>query len=400
MKPLRSNSMRIFGNKQLSYLDSSFLEDVYQIMKELNLNFESPVIEQKVEKIKEENFPAYLLLIELNKFLFEHVIKDKQFKGDGFSRIALMQLFLLNPLQFYSNYKQFSKEDIKKTVFKVLNAPRNIFWNWGDNYSITTREVFSLICSHPNGLTKEEIVKIAKNQNIPRVGVLRELKENSFLRKYHFIILESGKYYPFFSPKLSEKSILKAEEGLLRQIGLLNNLLLLEYKMPKYHIDFVMKVLRGAKSLSRVLKEFINYRFHPSNSRIVKILLKTNRKEFSRFTISRVKERFEALKLDGLIEKDNAGYYLTDLGKKLVWKNFIILTSNYVKVLLLEERIVKKGHNYWSVEEYLNFMRRLGLIDLAASGTRIYRLTEKGENMLKGRFDLNLIVEDILWQMA
>lgn len=396
---MKDRSVKMLEPKQLFCLDSSFLEDIEQIMKELNLNSECATIKQKLEKFKKEKFPAYLLMIELNRLLLEYVIKKGQFRN-SYSRLALMQQFLLNPLQFLENYKQFSESKVRKSTLRLLNAPRNVFWNWADDYTFIARQIFSIVSFHPEGLTKEEIIKIASNQKISQTGALRELKENSFLRKHYFIILESGKYYPFFSPKLSKESIAKAEEKLLKQIDITSKLLFVEYKMPKYHIDFVVKVLKGAENLSRILKEFIDQHFHPSDPKIVKILLRTNRKKLSRFTISRVEERFEALKLDGIIEKDDEGFYVTNLGKNLIYKNLIILTLNYSKVMLLEEKIVKKGHSYWDAEKYLEFMKRLGFIISISSNTGIYVLTKKGEDALKRKFDLDVIAEDILWQMA
>jgi len=115
----------------------------------------------------------------------------------------------------------------------------------------------------------------------------------------------------------------------------------------------------------------------------------------SKYMISRMKERFEALESDGLIRLIEDNYFLTDLAKDLIFNNHsIVLSLSFSEILLFEEKIVKKGHEYWDIREYLNHMLRLGLLKkVIQCPDRLFLITPKGKDVLRRGFDPRILLE-------
>ena len=380
--------------KPLSRLDIAFLEDIMNILKKLGINAKSTSMRNRIRKFRNSSFPAYLLFGELNGLLLDKVLK----KVDNITKnipcdIALMQLFILDPLHFSERYLELFKKSIQDFSFSLLNAPKNVFWCWADAYDFTTRKTFKIISSHSEGLTKTEIIQVV-NETDSKIKILKQLRKNSSLKKYNFIILQSGRYYPFFSDQLNKQSLLKARKELRKQVEFTKNLLALEYKMQKYHADVILKFLKGAKSLTSILGSLSDENLEVSNPKIVRALLRTRKTGLSKYMISRMEERFIALQSDGLLQVEKGSYFITDIAKNLIGKGFIIFGSHYADILLFEERIVKKGHNYWNVRKYLDFMMDLRLIESADyPNLPVYKLTQTGLGVLREGVSPHLLIK-------
>jgi hypothetical protein len=380
---------KIMG-KKLSYIDLAFMDDVSNLMVKLDLE-PSTIIKEMLEKYKNAKFPLYLLFLELNEKLFNNVIKNSKWPFD----IALTQLFIFDPLSFSDKYRSVENETIKDFCLSLLSTPKDIFWNWSEKYDPTVRDVFEIVCLHPEGLTLEDIYGKLDGKLESWNKIKETLSDNSILLKYFFIIKQGKKYYPFFSNNVIPDTLVKVREH-LKMIALQKaELLKIGYDMPKYHIDVMVKLLKGAKNLTSVLKAFANKSMRFDDVKILKVLLKTRRMGLSKYMISRMKERFEALESDGLIRLIEDNYFLTDLAKDLIFNNRnIVLSLSFSEILLFEEKIVKKGHEYWDIREYLNQMLRLGLIKkVIQCPDRLFLITPKGKDVLRRGFDPRILLE-------
>ena len=222
--------------RRLSALDASFLDDVARYMRELKLELQSPLMGQILANIRDARFPVYLLFIELNARLFNRIIEMSKLEGEQWALdIALMQLYTLDPLNFSNRHKVVCEEGIREFCSELLNAPKNIFWTWSDKYDFVAKEIFDVISSHSEGLTMDDIVQEFTDKPETETRI-REALSNSVLTKCFFIIRQNGKYYPFFSHEVNEKSLSEAREHLQKKGVITSELLRIEYAMPKYHI--------------------------------------------------------------------------------------------------------------------------------------------------------------------
>lgn len=376
--------------KELSYIDVAFLDDVSKLMVKLNLEPISPIIKEMLEKFKSAKFPIYLLFLELNEKMFHNVVKNSKWPYD----IALMQLFIFDPLSFSEKHELVKYKAIKDFCSALLFTPKDIFWNWSEKYNLIVREIFEIVSLNPEGLTIEDIYGklggiLADQQKIREV-----LSDSSILLKYSFVVKQNGKYYPFFSNKIASDTLIRAREQLKSMASQRAALLKIEYDMPKYHIDVILKLLKGAKNLTSILKTWADKEIRFDNVKITKTLLKTRKTGLSKYMISRMKERFEALESDGLLQLVHGKYFLTDLAKELIFNHGIVLSSSFSDILLFEEKIVKKGHEYWDIKEYLDYMLRLGLLkEVAQCPNRLFYITSKGKDVLRRGFDLRILFE-------
>jgi hypothetical protein len=374
----------------LSYIDETFLDEVNRLMVKLKLEPNSLLIKKTLEKFKDAHFPVYLLFIELNEKLFKEVMKNTKWPYD----ITLMQLFILDPLSFLDKYELINQKKIQDICSELLCTPKNIFWNWSEKYDLVVKEVFDLVSLHPEGLTIEDICSKLNRQFAIRSKIQEVLSNNSLLLRYVFIIQQNGKYYPFFSNYLDTKNLVKAEEQIKNMASLKIELLKIEYNMAKYHVDVILKLLKGAKNLTSILKVFADKEIRFDDVRILKTLLNTKKTGLSKYMISRMKERFEALENDGLLQLIQDKYFVTDLTRELVSNDNTVLSLNYSDVLLFEEKIVKKGHEYLDIVGYLNFMLRLGLLkEVTQYSNRLFCLTSKGNDILRKGFDPRILLE-------
>ncbi len=392
MKFGQQNLHTYFGKaigRELSFMDAVFLDEVEKMMVELQLEPNSSLIKSFLEKIKGARFPVYLLFIELNEKLFYKVLENSNWPYD----VALMQLFIFDPLAFSDKYELVKYRPIKDFCSALLFTPKDIFWNWSEKYDLIVREVFETISVNHEGLTIEDIYgkfgHLAGRQKIREV-----LSNSSILLKYSFVVKQDGKYYPFFSNKIDLDTLVKIRERLKTMASQRAELLKIEYDMPKYHIDVILKLLKGAKNLSLTLKTWADKEIRFDDIKITKILLRTRKTGLSKYMISRMKERFEALKSDGLLHLVQGKYFLTDLAKEFIFNHGIVLSLSFSDILLFEEKIVKKGHEYWNIEKYVDYMLRLGLLGkVAQCPGRLFYITSKGIEVLRKGFDPRILFE-------
>jgi len=375
--------------RELSFIDVVFLDEVEKLMVKLQLEPNSSLINDFLEKFKGARFPVYLLFIELNEKLFYKVLENSNWPYD----IALMQLFIFDPLSFSDKHELVRCKSIKDFCSALLFTPKDIFGKWSERYDLIVQEVFETISLNPEGLTIEDIYgklgHLASQQKIRSV-----LSDSSILLKYSFIVKQNGKYYPFFSNKIVPDTLIRVREQLKTMASQRAELLKIEYDMPKYHIDVILKLLKGAKNLTSILKTWADKEIRFDDPRITKILLKTRKTGLSKYMISRMRERFEALKSDGLLQLVQGKYFLTDLAKELIFNHGIVLSSSFSDILLFEEKIVKKGHEYWDIKEYLDYMLRFGLLkEVAQRPYRLFYVTSKGKDVLRRGFDPRILFE-------
>jgi predicted transcriptional regulator len=275
----------------------------------------------------------------------------------------------------------------------LLFTPKDVFWNWSEKYDLIVREVFEVVSFHPEGIAIEEINgklgQLASQHKIQEV-----LSNSSILLKYFFVIEQNGRYYPFFSNCITQDALTKAREQLRTMASQRAELLRMEYYMPKYHVDVILKLLKGAKNLTTILRTWANKEIRFDDVKITRTLLKTRKTGLSKYMISRMKERFEALENDGLLQLVQGKYFITDLAKELISNNNMVLSLGYSDILLFEEKIVKKGHEYWDIKEYLDYMLRLGLLkEVAQHPDRLFYITSKGKDVLRRGFDPRILFE-------
>jgi len=369
--------------RELSYIDLAFLDEVEKLMIKLKLEPNAQLVKNFLEKFKDAKFPAYMLFIELNEKLFSEILKNTNWPYD----IALMQLFIFDPLSFSEKYELVKHKGIPDFCLELLFTPKDVFWNWSEKYDLIIREVFEVISFHPEGITIEEIN--GKLNHLANQHKIQEVLSNSsILLKYFFVIEQNGRYYPFFSNRITQDALTKAREQLRTMASQRAKLLRMEYYMPKYHVDVILKLLKGAKNLTTIIRSWANKEIRFDDVKIVRTLLKTRKTGLSKYMISRMKERFEALESDGLLQLFQGEYFLTDLAKELISNNNIVLSLRYSDILLFEEKIVKKGHEYWDIQKYLNYMLRLGLLkEIAQHPSKLFYVTSKGRNILRKGFD-------------
>lgn len=375
-------------DRELSFIDVAFLDEVEKLMVLLQLEPNSSLIKDFLEKFKNTLFPVYLLFIELSEKLFYKVVENVDWPYN----IALMQLFIFDPLAFSEKYELIKHKKIQNFCSELLFTPKDVFWNWSEKYDLIVREVFEVVSLHPEGITIEEIHG-KLGQLVDQHKIKEVLNNGSILLKYFFVIKQNGKYYPFFSNRIAQDTLIKAREQLKTIASQRAELLKIEYYMPKYHVDVILKLLKGAKNLTMILRTLANKEIRFNDVKITRTLLKTRKTGLSKYTISRMKERLEALESDGLLQLVQGKYFLTDLAKELISNN-IVLSLSYSDILLFEEKIVKKGHEYWNIEEYLNYMVRLGLLkEVAQHPSRLFYVTLKGKDVLRRGFDPCILFE-------
>jgi hypothetical protein len=375
--------------RELSYIDLAFLDEVEKLMIKLKLEPNAQLVKNFLEEFKGTNFPVYLLFIKLNEKLFSEVLKNTNWPYD----IALMQLFIFDPLTFSEKYEVIKHKKIRDFCLELLFTPKDVFWNWSEKYDLIVREVFEVVSFHPEGIAIEEINgklgQLASQHKIQEV-----LSNSSILLKYFFVIEQNGRYYPFFSNCITQDALTKAREQLRTMASQRAELLRIEYYMPKYHVDVILKLLKGAKNLTTILRTWANKEIRFDDVKITRTLLKTRKTGLSKYMISRMKERFEALENDGLLQLVQGKYFITDLAKELISNNNIVLSLGYSDILLFEEKIVKKGHEYWDIKEYLDYMLRLGLLkEVAQHPDRLFYITSKGKDVLRRGFDPRILFE-------